>query len=566
MIKDVVLKIREKNGEPVRIARPSFTIFVGPNNSGKSLTLREISSLCYDGSFAGFSIIETINFDPMDEVEIEKFFEFNSSPPRFGENVHQEHIYFNLPKGRTIVHPPSLRAALLSPNSSVDTIRAFCQHRTSSLLLNLDGSSRLSLANAKPRGDLKFPTNAFAKILTDDVKRKALRSTILDAIGMFIGFDISVGDTISLKFGRTSPPNERAIEDSTLDWMRAALSEEAVSDGVRAFSGMLIELQGGQPKIITIDEPEAFLHPALAFKLGREMAKVSQQRSQSVFCSTHSSQFVMGAINSGSQVSIVRLTYRDGNATARIMSNESLSAMMRDPLLRSANVMSGIFYESVVVTEADADRAFYQEINERLLDYFPERGVGNALFLNANGKDTIGKIVEPLRRLGIPSAAVLDVDALNMVGSVWAALMRSCGVPKLQQRSISDQRSLIWKSLQKTGGDIKKDGIRLLTGEDLEVAENLLNFLQSYGIFILRNGEVEQWLPELNVPRNKTWLRSIFEAMGDNPSEDSYLRPKDDDVWEFVEVVGVWLKNPRRKGMSIGDIGVKARQNTPAAA
>jgi hypothetical protein len=37
---------------------------------------------------------------------------------------------------------------------------------------------------------------------------------------------------------------------------------------------------------------------------------------------------------------------------------------MRNPLLRSTGVLSGLFYEFVIVTEADADRAFYQEIND----------------------------------------------------------------------------------------------------------------------------------------------------------------------------------------------------------
>lgn len=40
---------------------------------------------------------------------------------------------------------------------------------------------------------------------------------------------------------------------------------------------------------------------------------------------------------------------------------------MQNPLLRSIGVFNALFYNAVVVTEADADRAFYQEINERLL-------------------------------------------------------------------------------------------------------------------------------------------------------------------------------------------------------
>jgi hypothetical protein len=39
--------------------------------------------------------------------------------------------------------------------------------------------------------------------------------------------------------------------------------------------------------------------------------------------------------------------------------------MMLDPLLRSARTLEGIFYDGVVVAEADADRSFYDEVYSR---------------------------------------------------------------------------------------------------------------------------------------------------------------------------------------------------------
>jgi hypothetical protein len=36
-------------------------------------------------------------------------------------------------------------------------------------------------------------------------------------------------------------------------------------------------------------------------------------------------------------------------------------------MLRSVGVLSGLFFQNVIVTEADADRAFYQEVNDRLI-------------------------------------------------------------------------------------------------------------------------------------------------------------------------------------------------------
>src|ERR1017187_8124922 len=116
----------------------------------------------------------------------------------------------------------------------------------------------------------------------------------------------------------------------------------------------------------------------------------------------------MGAIQSGAKINIVRLTYDHNVGTARLLPSADLMRMMRDPLLRSANVLSGLFYSSVVVCEADADRAFYHEVNERLLASDDSRGIPHALFLNANGKDTIPRIVGPMRALGIPCAEITD--------------------------------------------------------------------------------------------------------------------------------------------------------------
>lgn len=56
-----------------------------------------------------------------------------------------------------------------------------------------------------------------------------------------------------------------------------------------------------------------------------------------------------------------------------------------------------------------------------------------------------------------------------------------------------------------------------------------------YGSFVVPIGEVENWLSDLDIDRNKNgWLRNIFEKMGDDPSSDHYIRPTHNDVWDFI--------------------------------
>lgn len=115
-------------------------------------------------------------------------------------------------------------------------------------------------------------------------------------------------------------------------------------------------------------------------QLAQEVARAALSADKRIFASTHSPQFVMGCIQSGAPVNIIRLTYRGGVATARILPSDEILELMRHPLLRSTGLLSGLFYEFVVVTESDADRAFYQEVNERLLQFKPEWGFQIAYF------------------------------------------------------------------------------------------------------------------------------------------------------------------------------------------
>ena len=104
-----------------------------------------------------------------------------------------------------------------------------------------------------------------------------------------------------------------------------------------------------------IDEPEAFLHPTLSRKLGREMATLANERDGNIFASTHSSSFLKGCVESGTPTNIVRLTYSAPKATARALAPEKLKELMRDPLLRTAGLLDALFYHGIVVGEGDSE-------------------------------------------------------------------------------------------------------------------------------------------------------------------------------------------------------------------
>ncbi len=92
-------------------------------------------------------------------------------------------------------------------------------------------------------------------------------------------------------------------------------------------------------------------------------------------------------------------------------------------------------------------------------------------------------------------------------------------------------------------------GIKQLGQEDQAAANELFDQLRQYGIFAVRNGEVESWLSELGIGSKKaTWTVQMHERLGSDPLDAAYVKPASGDVWDFMRDVVRWVKDPGRKG------------------
>jgi hypothetical protein len=344
---------------------------------------------------------------------------------------------------------------------------------------------------------------------------------------------------------------EKGLHGEAVIFHKDAVLINESSDGVKAFCGIMTTIMAGDPKITLIDEPEAFLHPSLSNKLGKEIGRSLINSNKKLIVATHSSAFLMGCIQSGAPLNIIRLTYKNEFSTSRLLPKEKILTLMRNPLLRSTGILNGLFYESVIVTEADSDRAFYQEINERLLSKNDSRGIQNCLFLNAQNKQTVWDIVRPLRELGIPAIGVVDIDVLKEGGQVFTKLLDGSFIPTLNHQSLQSLRKNLYDTFNATGKNWKiEGGINLLEDEDKETCNNLLNQLDEYGVFVVRNGELESWLKELNASgHGSNWLINVFAKMGDNPEGTDYVNPSENDVWNFLGELKKWIENTNRKGI-----------------
>lgn len=559
MLKQLRLKAGSGPTQPqLELQLAPVTIFVGPNNGGKSRALMEIEGWVTRHTPPEGQVIDNLVFEPWTLPTFKEELAKIEIEPALSETVHPDHVLVSKLKpqdntgARLQIHLPSLENEAQNPNVPH---RHYYSSFLSLFTLRLDGKNRLALTEQQSAGDLQHTAqNHLAHLFKDNKARAEVRRVVFEAIGKYFVIDPTNVGHLRIRLSSRPPVDER--EEKGWDSVSLAFHSEATlisdaSDGVKAFVGMLTTLIAGEPKITLIDEPEAFLHPALCARLGKEITSALSETNRRLFIATHSASFLMGCIQGGAPLNIVRLTYDYSTATARLLAKDKLTPLMRHPLLRSVGVLNALFYNAVIVTEADADRAFYQEINERLLLANDPRGLEGCLFLNAQNKQTVWDIVQPLRELGIPAAGIVDIDVLKEGGAVWQKPMDGAYVPKLSHSALGTERSALLRAFEATGKDMKRDGgIKLLSGSDREACVNFLTKLADYGIFVVPSGEVESWLDAISVSRNKgTWLTTIFQAMGEDPSSASYLRPSPGDVWDFIGGIRAWVANPSRKGI-----------------
>jgi hypothetical protein len=548
MLKSVKASFSETGS--IDLEAKGITIFVGPNNSGKSLVLREIEAVVnQDPPPANRKIVIDFEIDWPDASTIDE--QVEKAKVNTPLDIPPERVHFSR------INPNGGREAV---DVNVSTLRKFASRRenkgwvTTQFIkwgvIRLDGRSRFNLTNDQAGGDLEAPPqNVLSHLFKDDSARSRVRELIKDAFNLNFYIDPTNLGQLRIKLAEgLLPTEEQSLGMDARKFYRDATHIKDASDGVQAFTGIVTAVLSGEYHTILIDEPEAFLHPPLARKLGKSLAGIAAKRNGILMASTHSADFLMGCVQASSLVKVVRLEYSEGKSRARSIDPKSLEGFLKRPLMRSANVISGLFHDGVVVLESDNDRAFYSEIFYRLADGRPD--FPSILFVNAQNKQTIREIIGPLRDFGVPAAAIPDIDIVKDGGKTWIDWLKAAKVPAAMHAGLGQQRHAIDAALRATGRDMKRDGgFKLLSRTDRVAADSLFDTLDSFGVFPVRVGEVENWLPNLSVPGKKTdWAVAMLERLGSDASDPHYVKPSVGDVWGFLEKIVAWIKNPARLG------------------
>lgn len=488
-IKKLSFKASNKSAtDPLEISQGTITILVGPNNSGKSQALRDIESLC-TGMINEGKVINQVELDYPETVEDRKelLSDFEILSTQLNHKTYRKPLLNNKKQQIQLqVHEPSL------PNN----LRDFEYFRGSIIqfyLERLDARTRFSLVEEQPINDLKETSSAdyLSTLFKNDRIRKKIRKITKEAFELYFVID-RTGKTLCIRMSQEEPRNddvERGNGDESIEFHKKAFLINDLGDGIQSFVGLIAGLYSLKDTIILIDEPEAFLAPSIARRLGRELTEITQERKVSLIIATHSADFIVGCIEASNESKIIRLTYQSQKATAREVEPNVIKEFNTNPCLRSSSAIRGLFHKGVIVTEGHRDRVFYDEINRQLIPKFGHKSMEDVLFIDSGGGlNMIYKTLGPLRKMGVPTVAIVDIDFLIKSDPEWENLIGACQIIREAGEQYKKEQAEIVQAFKKHFNLQTLEGFK--KGDIKQIKENGIILLESeINTYVDRHGK-----------------------------------------------------------------------------
>jgi len=392
------------DGTTLTLDEADIVAFVGPNNAGKSAALRELQERV--GRITSGLVIKSASMKKVgNRDDLQTYLEAKAQRTGDGANFSYAGI------GYSIHH--SFISSFDHENNRHQVAPFFAKHlSTESRIMDSNAAPALALFHAPP-------THPIHLLLMDPDLSKDISDKFRHGFGADLTPFRAGGSNFPLYVGEkpARPPDKDELSKEFIDaLLRTNVMLERQGDGMRSFAAVILHVLAAQTHSIQfLDEPEAFLHPPQARLLGRYIAD-NRPRGSQLFIATHSTDVLDGLLESGSdRLRIVRLR-RDGDVNrVRELGKERTRAVASDTLARFSRVFDGIFFEHVVICEADADCMFYQSILN-LPEISGDRRP-DVLFIHTAGKHRMAKLVDTLRALDVPVSVIADIDILNDEGT-----------------------------------------------------------------------------------------------------------------------------------------------------
>jgi len=394
------------DGTEVALGTNDIVLVVGPNNAGKSAALRAIRDKLQNASHKS-PVLQTVEL-----LRSGSLAEFSSW--LVGWTVRQTESQPDNPVYQALGH------ALHESQATSDWQRAdnvlgglarwFCH------LLSAD--ERLQICN--PPSNIALardnPSHPFHFLLRDDQLESRLSAKFRRAFGVDLIVHRNAGGTVPVHVGDRPKPSagEDRVSISYIQRLEQLPTLHTQGDGMRSFAGVLLATSVGQENIILIDEPEAFLHPPQARLLGTTLV-LDKARERQLFIATHSTDIVRGVLETESQdIRVIRIRRSGEQNSIRLLNNNRIKQLWGDPLLRYSNILDGLFHESVIVCEADADCRFYSAVLDAIVtNQGAETRRPDLMFTHCGGKARLPVVIRALREVDVPVRAVADFDVLS---------------------------------------------------------------------------------------------------------------------------------------------------------
>lgn len=546
-----ITELHFPDGEMIPIPEGGVTVIVGPNNSGKSFALNNIAS-----HIRGHHAEHVEPGPVISRVEISGQADSNDDVIELIENLgwppvkmrgEREVSYGGNEMGEGGQTESQIKTAWAHRNWQ-SLQRFFLNHE--------ETQNRLGLIHSAPMIDpLKnSPGTPIQLVAQNPDKLDQLSRLTREAFNESVCVN-AFAPSYELRLGAVVP---RLVRNQIPREVHEEYDSKPLvhlqGDGLRSFIGLLLQTVIRCAPITLIDEPEAFLHPPQARRLGRVLVEETPKESQLIIA-THSLDVLQGILEATSRpIMIIRLDRSTSGLFERaVLPPAEIQEIWRNPLLKYSNLLDGLFHNGVVLTEGDADCRFYTAS----LDACKQPNGGrDLLFTHLNGKGRLYKGLQELRMLSVSVAAIADLDILNdqgvlsrtidAAGGDWSnfekdfhSLQESVGRMKPQAPTLSaiaeeveriaascpKGKILTNMEIRRLKGLLKgKSGWNLIKTEGLDAVDEsgrvagarIIDRLEDLGIFVVPCGELESWIP-LNVSKQQ-WLTKVFE-------EDLHLAP-----------------------------------------
>jgi predicted ATPase len=518
------------NGEEIQPG--NLTIIIGPNNAGKSRILKDIAQKATKQQPLPSVVVGDVEWTTPQNL--------NELCEAYGLERYQDQN--NNWMFRTLDPELSQERQVMAnfwsdertSSSYLSNKGIFAEHFGIAMLGFITTEYRLQLVKESPSPDHESQEINLLQTLyhSGSSLESDVQELVKHAFGKSIKLDFTVPQRLLLRVGddfSLIPPDPR-------DARQLMQQHEKLDDGIRSFVGITTALLATKRNVLLIDEPEAFLHPPQAFRIGEFIAKQATSQRQ-IILATHSVDVLRGILSQTTDVTILRIDRRDQVNYFNILDSDRLQELVNDPLLSSARVLDGLFYSGVVVVEADSDGRFYQTASNK------RKNNVDLHFVNADNKQTVPRITTVYRDMGVRCVGIVDFDVLND-SAEFKKQLEALGFSEETISSLLTTRDKIAEVAKELPPDERLEKIR----EQMTTLLNSLNESQAKAFVSDREArsEKEKLLSQIErrareiAASTKNWNVLKEKGRAALPTE---LQSSFDDLWQICSQKGLFI-NP----------------------